>query len=98
MGGKLSKQAIMAADHLGAAIDDGLLNIPFRVTGFVATFFDNMGNSVDEASSGASFTDRQKNIIRQLSRGKRFYIGKIKAVGPDGVERTLNGSMDITIN
>ena len=98
LGGKLSKQALMAADHLGAAVDDGLLNIPYRVTGFVATFFDNMGNQIDEASSSAAFTDRQKNIIRQLARGKRFYIGKIKAVGPDNIERTLNGSMEVTVN
>ena len=98
LGGKLSKQALMAASQLGAAIDDGLLNIPFRVTGFETTFFDNMGNAVPEVSAGASFTERQKNVIRQLSRGKRFYISKIKAVGPDGVERTLNGAMEIIVN
>lgn len=98
MGGKLSKQAVMEADQLHAAVDDGLLYIPFRVTGFETTFFDNMGNAVPETSEGASFTERQKNIIRQLSRGKRFYISKIKAVGPDGVARTLNGAMEVIIN
>lgn len=98
LGGKLSKQALMAANQLGAAIDDGLLNIPFRVTGFEATFFDNLGNAVPEQSAGASFSERQKNVIRQLSRGKRFYISKVKAVGPDGVERTLNGAMEVIVN
>ncbi|MBQ0049940.1 MAG: gliding motility protein GldM [Bacteroidales bacterium] len=97
-GGKLSKQALMNAPVLGAAIDDGLLNIPFRVTGFETTFFDNMGNAVPEVSQGASFTERQKNIMRQLSRGKRFYISKVKAVGPDGIERTLKGAMEIIVN
>ena len=97
-GGRISKQAIMEAAQLHAAIDDGLLNIPFRVTGFEATFFDNLGNALPELSEGANFSSRQKNMIRQLSRGKRFYISKIKAIGPDGVERTLNGAMELIIN
>lgn len=98
LGGKISKQALMEARELGAAIDDGLLNIPFKVLGFETTFFDNMGNAVPEVATSAEFTDRQKNVIRQLSRGKRFYITKIKAVGPDGVQRTLNGAMEIIVN
>ncbi len=97
-GGKLSKQALMNATKLSAAIDDGLLNIPFSVKGFEATFFDNMGNAVPLVSNDANFTDRQKNMVRQLGRGKRFYISKIRAVGPDGVERTLNGAMEIIVN
>ena len=97
-GGRISKQAIMEAAQLHAAIDDGLLNIPFRVTGFEATFFDNLGNALPELSEGANFSSRQKNMIRQLSRGKRFYLSKIKAIGPDGVERTLNGAMELIIN
>lgn len=97
-GGKLSKQALMNATKLSAAIDDGLLNIPFTVKGFEATFFDNMGNVLPVVSNDANFSDRQKDRIRQLSRGKRFYISKIRAIGPDGVERTLNGAMEIIVN
>ncbi|MCD7721861.1 MAG: gliding motility protein GldM [Prevotellaceae bacterium] len=98
LGGKLSKQVLMAATNLGAAIDDGLLNIPFTVRGFEMVFYDNMGNAVPEVSQSSAFTDRQKNMIRQLGRGKRFYITNIKAVGPDGVERTLNGAMEVIVN
>lgn len=98
LGGKISKQALMAATKLSAAIDDGLLNIPFTVTGFETTFFDNMGNAIPEVSQGASFTERQKDKIRQLSKGKRFYISKVQAIGPDGVPRTLHGAMEVIIN
>lgn len=97
-GGRISKQTIMEASQLNAAIDDGLLNIPFRVTGFETTFFDNLGNVLPEISDGANFSNRQKNQIRQLSRGKRFYISAIRTIGPDGVERTLNGVMELIIN
>ncbi|MBQ8968650.1 MAG: gliding motility protein GldM [Bacteroidaceae bacterium] len=98
MGGKIAKQSLMAMTHLGAAIDDGLLNIPFTVKGFEMVFYDNMGNAVPEVAQTAEFTLRQKNMIRQLSRGKRFYISKIRAVGPDGIERTLNGAMEVIVN
>lgn len=97
-GGKIAKQQLMAANGIGAAIDDGLLNIPFSVKGFETVFFDNLGNAVPEVSNGAGFTDRQKNMMRSLSRGKRFFITKIRAQGPDGLERTLNGALEVIVN
>ena len=69
-----------------AAIDDGLLNINFRVLGFETVFFDNMGNAVPE------------DMFRRLSRGKRFYISRVRAVGPDGVERLLPTTLEVIVN
>ena len=97
-GGKISKQVLMSVNTLGAAVDDGLLNIPFRVTGFETVSYDRMGNAFPVVSESADFTDRQKSMIRGLTRGKRFFITRIKAIGPDGVERTLDGAMDVTVN
>lgn len=97
-GGKISKQVLISANVLGAAVDDGLLNIPFRVTGFETVTYDRMGNQFPIVSESAEFTERQKTNFRSLSRGKRFFISKIKAIGPDGVERTLDGAMDVTVN
>ena len=97
-GGKISKQVLMNMNELHAAIDDGLLNIPFSVKGFEMVFYDNMGNAVPEVSQSAAITARQRNMIRQLGRGKRFFITKIKAQEPDGVERELKGAMDVVVN
>ena len=97
-GGNLSKQVLMGTEGIGAAIDDGLLNITFRVQGFQTIFYDAMGNAVPFKSNGASFTDQQKNQIRGLARGKRFYITEVHAIGPDGIERTLDGAMEVKIN
>ena len=97
-GGKLAKGAIVGAQSIGAAIDDGLLNIPFRVLSFECVFFDRMGNVIPRKSGSAQFTEDQRNIIRSLARGNRFYIDNIRAVGPDGVERTLTGALGVTIN
>lgn len=96
-GGGMAKASLMGANGIKAAIDDGILDIEFRVTGFETVFFDNMGNAVPMASAGASFTERQRDTFRKLSRGKRFYISRITAVGPDGLTRKLNGSMEVIV-
>lgn len=97
-GAPLSKSVLMGLDGIGAAIDDGLLNIEFRVVGFETVFFDNMGNAVPELSNGSHFSSRQKDLFRRLSHGKRFYISRVRAVGPDGIERRLPTSMEVIVN
>ena len=91
------KASLLGATGIKAAIDDGLLDIEFKVTGFEAVFFDNMGNAVPIVSEGASFSGRQMDTFRKLSRSKRFYISKVKAIGPDGILRTLPTSMEVII-
>ena len=87
----------MAADAIGAAIDDGILDIGFRVQSFETVFFDNMGNAVPMASEGASFSSRQKDTFRKLARNRRFYISRVTVVGPDGLTRTLQNPMEIIV-
>ena len=96
-GGGLAKASLMSLNTLSAAIDDGLLDIPFRVVSFEAVFFDNMGNAVPMASEGAQFSARQKDAFRKLSRNRRFYISRVTAVGPDGITRKLPTSMEIIV-
>lgn len=96
-GGGLAKASIMGAPDIKAAIDDGILDIQFKVVSFETVFFDNMGNAVPMASAGGNFSERQRDTFRKLSRGKRFYISRITAVGPDGITRKLNGSMEVIV-
>lgn len=97
-GGKpFSKTLLLQAAGLSAAIDDDMLNVAYRVISFETVFFDSMGNAIPEVSSGDKFSERQRNSFRRLSRGKRFYISRVKAVGPDGIERTL-APMEIIVN
>lgn len=97
-GGRISKQAVISAGGIGAAIDDGLLDISFRVVGFETLFLDAMGNVMPEVSQGANFSQNQLNRIRSLSRGKLFNISHIRVVGPDGIERTLTTPVEVIIN
>ncbi len=96
-GRPLSKAVLLGSNGLDAAIDDDMLNIDFKVLGFETVFFDQMGNAIPEVSQGAQFSQRQKDSFKRLSRGKRFYISRIRAIGPDGIERNLN-PVEVIVN
>ena len=57
-----------------------------------------MGNVRPEKSAGANFTDAQRDLMRTLNKGKRFYISSVRAIGPDGIERTLPGALEVIVN
>ena len=92
-----AKTLLLAAPGIEAAIDDDLLNVNYKVLSFETVFFDSMGNAIPEVSSGSQFSQRQKDSFRRLSRGKRFYISRVRAVGPDGIERDL-APMEVIVN
>ena len=56
-----------------------------------------MGNAIREVSDGSNFSERQKAQIRQLARGKSFFISDVKVRGKDGVERDL-AAIEVRIN
>ncbi len=94
---RISKAALMAADGLGAAIDDDLLNVAYTVVSFSTVFFDSMGNAIPEVSNGASFSPRQKEQFKRLKPGKSFFISGVKAKGPDGITRDIS-PMEVALN
>ncbi len=90
-GRAISKQQIMSAKGVGAAIDDGLLDIDFRVTSFQIVFVDSQGDGMITNSDGANFSSQQRERLRGLVAGHSiFFISSIQAIGPDGVSRVLN--------
>ncbi|MDR1746379.1 MAG: gliding motility protein GldM [Tannerella sp.] len=97
-GGSISKRSLVETDGVLAAIDDGILDIPFTVTGFELTFFDSMGNALPEVSQSSAFTPRQKEIIRNLARNKRFYITRVKATDPGGKSQSLTTTIEVIVN
>ena len=87
---RISKAQLLGASGLSAAIDDGIIDVQYRVVSFSMVFFDQMGNAMPENSSGASFSARQIEKIRQLKPGKSFFISNVKATGPDGITRDIS--------
>ncbi|MDR2627927.1 MAG: gliding motility protein GldM [Dysgonamonadaceae bacterium] len=96
-GGKLAKSQLVAINEVKAAIDDDLLNISYSVLRFEMLFFDSMGTVIPEVSNGANFSERQKDYIRRLSKGKMFLIRGVIARGPDGIDRAIP-PIEITVN
>ena len=96
-GRPIAKSLILQAPGIEAAIDDDMLNVTYQVKSFETVFFTSTGDAIVEVSNGSNFTDRQRSSINRLKRGKRFYISRVKAVGPDGIERTL-APMEVIIN
>ncbi|MBQ3631566.1 MAG: gliding motility protein GldM [Prevotella sp.] len=96
-GGNMTKQQLMTADGIGAAIDDGILDIGFKVLSFETVFYDSRGNAVPLAGEGSQFSSRQKETFRKLTRGRRFYISRVVAIGPDGIQRQLNATLEVIV-
>ena len=94
---KISKADLMAAETLGAAIDDDLLNVTYSVVSFSTVFFDSMGNAIPEVSDGNAFSSRQKEQFKRLKPGKSFFISNVKAKGPDGITRDIS-PMEVALN
>ncbi|MCM1368897.1 MAG: gliding motility protein GldM [Candidatus Amulumruptor caecigallinarius] len=94
---RISKAALMGADGLGAALDDGILNITYQVVSFNTVVFDQMGNAIPEVSNGSHFSPRQREQFKRMKAGKSFFISNVKAKGPDGITRDIS-PMEVALN
>lgn len=95
--GALPRTTLLNAGGLKAAIDDGVLNIPFQILGFRTMSIDAMGNASPEVSAGANFSPRQLDQIKRMQRGRELIVVSIRVKGPDGSEREIS-PMQIRLN
>ena len=95
--GNFSKRNLVAANGIGAAVNDGVLDIPHTVTEFTLRRTDNRGVSIPETSKSGNFTPQQKDIIRNMSSGTRFIITDVKALDPKGRPVSILYPMEIVI-
>lgn len=94
--GRISRNDLLNAYGIVADLLDSDFEVSYKILGFDITFFDSMGNASILKSTNSQFTNEQKGEIRQLRRGKKFYISNVRAVGPDGITKTLP-SIDVTL-
>ncbi len=83
------KAQLVGSNGIRAALDDADLDVRYQVLGFDVNFFDSMGNTIVETSNNNSFSDKQMATMRQMPRGRKFFISRVRAKGPDGIERIL---------
>ena len=81
-----------AATVIASYGPDGLLDLPFQITGFRANI-----NGVYLESKGNKFTKEQLDRISKLKPGNSVIITDIRAKGPDGKETRLS-PIPLTLN
>ena len=98
-GGSIAKRNLILALErgVGAAIDDGVLNVPHKVNEFVLRRTDNRGTSIPTPASTAQFTQDQRKIIQDMPTGTRFYISGIVATDPAGRSIKLDYALEVVV-
>jgi gliding motility-associated protein GldM len=95
--GSITKGEATAQQAVFAVLNDFDFDLRYNVTEFTLSF-DDKGFNVSKDSKSNRITDEQKKeVIERLTRGKKLYVEKIKAVGPDKKVVDLNPII-ITIN
>ncbi len=91
-GGSIEKNILLAQQIVLADLENFDFDAKFTITEFTVSV-NKGGIYQDEKSNSRKFTDAQKDLIRNLSSGDRVTFTDIKAKGPDGKARDLNGIM-----
>jgi hypothetical protein len=84
---RFSKDQLRSFKRLIAKSEDAP-QFRFKVLSFSISYVDS-GRTVIEKSKGDEFTERQRQILAGLEKGKAVYITNIIAIGPDNIEREL---------
>ena len=87
--GEQTKTVLTSQQACFATLKDFDFDLRFTVTEFTLSF-DDKGFNNSETSTSNRITDKQRTLLNQLTRGKKLYVEKVKAIGPDKKERTLN--------
>ncbi len=80
--GKIERQTLLAQKGVIATLPDADFYIVYNIIGFSVLYTDNTGDHFEE-STGWQFTQKQRDLMNRLTRGKTFTITNIKAQGPD---------------
>ncbi|MEI8224436.1 MAG: gliding motility protein GldM [Bacteroidota bacterium] len=86
--GSVLRATAAAQQGVFAVMRDFDFDLNYVVTGFSVLYSDNRGD-FDEPSTSSNFTQKQKDLIARLTRGKYLTIKDIKALGPDGKTKEL---------
>jgi len=90
-GGAVAKNWLAAQTGVSAVLENFDFQFRYTVTSFNMSAVLRGGFSEDAKSSGAAFSGQQKQLIQQVSPGKKVYLDDIQVRGDDGSTRTLGG-------
>jgi gliding motility-associated protein GldM len=81
--GTIPRATAAAQQGVFAVMPDFDFDIQYTVTGFTVLYSDNRGD-FEVPSTNSNLTQRQKELISNMTRGKNLIIKDITARGPDG--------------
>jgi len=87
--GRLNKNIIAASQMLVAKFENFDFDLPFKITSYTFLIMSH-GDIIPVAVSGNILPADIINKINKASPGTKIYFEDIKAVGPDGINRTLS--------
>lgn len=87
--GNITKTALNNFE-VKAELKDFVFDVNFRVTAFTVSTTKN-GFLVSEDIKGNKLNKNALDLMKGVGRNSRVYVESVKAVGPDGRERSLNG-------
>ena len=86
--GSISRATAAAQQGVFAVMPDFDFDLRYQITGF-SVIYNDKGNDYEETSSNSNLTQKQKDLIGRLTRGKNLIFKDIKALGPDGKTKDL---------
>lgn len=87
-GGTVTKNTAISQQGVFATLPDFDFQLVYNITGFTVLISDR-GEDFEEKSTSSTLTQKQKDLINRLTRGKNFYFKDIQAKGPDGRVKDL---------
>jgi len=90
-GGRIQKEELLQANGIKATISS---EFDFDILFYVSSFRIGVSRSgflVEESSNNNMFTENQLELLRTTKNGELIWIMDIRAIGPDGSIRELNG-------
>ena len=85
--GTVAKNTAAAQTGVYASLPDFEFDLVYKITSFTVLYTDSRGD-FEEPSTNNALTQKQKDLITRLARGKNLFIKDIKCLAPDG--RTLD--------
>ena len=93
----VSKRRLTGNVRLGASYRDGNVNISFRIVSFETVFIHANGGIDRMHSSGGQFSSAQKDRLRNLAAGDKFYVTSIMVEDRNGRQREIE-SLNVIVN
>lgn len=92
---RIEKSKATAQIGVGAKMDDFVFDLQYPVVSFdVSTTL--RGEMITQSSNSNRLTDKQKEMLRNVTRNQKIYIENIKAKAPDGTINPI-GNLAFTV-